>query len=554
MDVLVYLAERPGQVVCREELFRELWAGVAVTDDALTRCVTEIGHALDEDSHNPAFIETVPKRGYRIVAPVVSESDSRPRTGGNGSRWTSWPLLSTICVGLLAITACLFAGLRLSSRYRPPITGRDAIAVLPLVNLTGDPQQEYFADAMTDQIITELVHHGWMVVSRTSVMRYKIAKQSIPQIARDLHVDAVLEGAILRSGSRIRITAQLIDAKTDLHLWSGSFERQFSDVLRLQTDLARAVGSELQSALAPLNNARPRKIREIVPEAYDAYLRGLYFFRQGTFDSAASHLEQSITRDPTDALAHALLYEADAMLSFSRDVAVGDRALNAMRTALKLDESLAQARTNLGDLKFWWDWDWAAGEAEFRRAVELDQYSVQAAVHYSTCLNALGRFEPAMMECKRGLRLDPASQQLNAALLLVFVNAHLWQQQFKQYRTMAELYPDRPDVHTTGGLILSALGEDAEAITALLKADRLTEDQDRIAALERAAHSDGLRGYWRERLRQAEQKARHYRVPPLEFAQLSVRLEDSDSAIRFLEAAYASSRLPTRSVLRDWRG
>ena len=548
MDVLVYLAQKSGQVVSKEELFRDLWSGVAVTDDALTRCIGEIRRAVNEDSHNPGFVETVPKRGYRVLPAVrwtagieVSERRARPQTRR-----------LFVSAAMLA-TAAVLTILRPWSRLTAPAVGR--IAVLPLVNLTGDPSQEYFADAITEELITELVHHGLSVVSRTSVMRYKSANESARQIAGELHVGAILEGAVMRSGSKIRITAQLIDASTDLHRWSGTFESDLSDVLHLRAQIAQSVASELKVALNTGAGPRAAARRKIVPESYEAYLRGLYFFRQADYEKAADYFEESSAGDPGDALAAAMLYEADAMMSFNKDLPVSVRALNAMHAALKLDSTLAEARTDLGDLKFWWEWNWSAGEEEFRRATQLDPYSIHAAVHYSTCLNALGRFDAALNECRCAFRLDPVSLQVNTTVLLALRNAHRWHEAFDEYQKMVELYPNRAPILALGGVVFTGLGKEAEAVAAFLASDRLRADTpSQIASLERAARSGGLRGYWRERLSQLQTRAAHERVPPLDFARIYLAVGDKDSAMSFVEAAYRehAPRAAWLRSLSDW--
>ena len=250
----------------------------------------------------------------------------------------------------LQIAASVIAGgailLVLHVRRQHSVTAPPAIrslAVLPLANLSGDPEQEYFADGMTDQLITELAQlNACDVISRTSVMRYKQTRQPLREIARELSADVVIEGTVLRSGTRVRITAQLIDAATDRHLWSGSFEREISDVLSLQAGIARAIAGELNLTLNSPEHVRQRSARKVVPEAYDAYLRGWYFLDRGQYPKAASYFEQATVADPDFALAHALLFEADGMTSFSQDLPLSERALKAMERARGLDDNLEQ--------------------------------------------------------------------------------------------------------------------------------------------------------------------------------------------------------------------
>ncbi|HEU0140084.1 MAG TPA: winged helix-turn-helix domain-containing protein [Bryobacteraceae bacterium] len=532
MDVLVYLAQRPGQVVPKEAILQDLWAGLSVTDDALTRCIGEIRRAVNDTARQPAFIETVAKRGYRILLPVTC--DPANGSGAPASQKWRWiaPAAGFALLAILLVVRMVWYGRAGASEIQ-------SLAVLPLANLTGDPGQDYFADGMTEELITMLAHHGCNVISRTSVMRYKGTRQPLQQIARDLNVGGVIEGSVMRSGGRVRITAQLIDVTTDLHRWSGTFEREINDVLTLQSEIALAVIAEIRPLLKPGEFARNKPPRRVVPEAYEDYLKGLHFFRLSRWNEAAGYFEQATQKDPGDALSFALLCEADRMVSFIADLPKSDRALNAMHRALELDNTLAEAVINIGDFKFYGQWDWAAGEAEFRRAIELDPRSLDAAHHYLGCQHVLARWETAFAECKRAMQLDPLSKRTNEALLGLLVNTHQWEVALQQFRKTTELYPDSLSAWRYAGYVHAYLGNDREAVAAHLRADQFAgRTPEQISALEQAAGVAGLRGYWRERLRQLERKAKQTRVPPLDFAMISVHLGDHDAAFRFLDAAY----------------
>jgi TolB-like protein/DNA-binding winged helix-turn-helix (wHTH) protein/Tfp pilus assembly protein PilF len=562
MEVLVCLAKRQGHVAMKEEIFREVWPETFVSDDALTRCIGELRRALHDDAREPSIIRTVPKRGYLIAVPVVWEQGGEPelkaaeptpvpggtelatpavRTESVRRPWLrrSWPAVAGGVIVALAILLGSNAGWLLNEwrAHRPPI---QAIAVLPFTELSGDPEQEYFADGMTDQLITELAQlNSWKVISRTSMMRYKRTDEPIPQIAGRLGVDGVIEGSVLRSGGRVRITVQLIHAATDRHLWSGSFEREANDVLQLQNRVARAIAAELNIALRPRESARLKRTPKVVPEAYEAYLKGQHFFNRDQFQKAASHFQEATRIDPGFAVAHAFLYEADAMASFRQDQPVSARALAAMKTALALDDSLAEAHTDAGAVKFYWDWDWKAGEAEFRRAIELDPGSVDAVSHYALCLHVLRRWDAAMQEYGRTLQLDPVSPRMNQLMLKFLVDARRYDLAVEQFRKTIELDADGVAAYSAAGSAYEAMGKDAEAAAAYLKADNLSgKSPERLNALEAATRAGGVRGYWRQRLEQLQVDARRVRVPPLDLATHYVRAGDREQAIWLLEQAY----------------
>lgn len=562
MEVLVCLAERPGQVVAKDQIFQEVWAGTFVSDDALTRCIGELRRAFHDDAREPAIIRTVAKRGYLILAPVLWDQGEAapPLTGAAAtaeagaiqaktpaaetqSSW--WKRRWILAGGGFILSLAILLGLN-ADRLRKGLLARGSplairsIAVLPLTDLSGDPEQVYFADGMTEELITELAQvRAWKVISRTSVLRYKGTKKPLPEIARDLAVDAVVEGAVLRSGTRVRVTAQLIDAATDLHLWSGSFEREMSDVLSLQSGIARAIAAELRVTLSSQENARLSRTRKVIPEAYDAYLKGWHFYEKDQFLKAASYFEQATSKDPGFALAHALLYEAHAMAAFSQDQPLTDRALKAMQKARELDDTLAEVHTDIGDVRFYWDWDWRTGEAEFRRAVELDPGSADAALHYATCLYVLRRWDEALREYRRCLRLDPVSPQMNVLLLALLVDTHQHELAIEQFRKVIELDPNSGFAYSQAGRVYEALGRDAEALAAYLKADRHSgKSAEQVRALENVAKTEGVRGYWRKQLEQLQERSKQAQVPPLDFATLYARLGEKDSAMKMLEAAY----------------
>jgi TolB-like protein len=373
--VLAALVERPGELVTREELRERLWPDdtVVVFDDNLNTAVGKLRAALGDTAKNPRFVETLPRRGYRFIADTQTK--------------------------------------RLPTADSPP-----RIAVLPLDNLSRNPEQEYFADGMTDAIITDLAKLGAMsVISRTSIIQYKGVRKPIGEIANELGVSVILEGSVLRSGDRVRVTAQLIDAESDRHLWGESFDRELRDVLNLQSELARAIAAEIRVQLSAEDEARLSRTRKVDELAHDAYLKGRYCLNQRTeeeLEKAIRYFEQAIERDPSYAAVYAGLSDAYSLLvaggyGAGAPAELIPKARNAALEALARDDTLADVHASLGYLKFKMDWDWAGAEHSFRRAIELNPSSVTAHHWYALCLMSMVRLDEALSETTRAHELDP---------------------------------------------------------------------------------------------------------------------------------------------------
>lgn len=403
MDVLVCLAEHAGDVVAKDEIYRVVWSDACVSDHVLTHTIWQIRQALGDRE----AIESVPKRGYRLVVPVrlaaadvaldpVAESASPPRR----CRWAAPVLL--ILFGSL-ILASLSRTILLTRWQAHPVPLR-SLVVLPLVNFSSDPEQEYFADGITEELTTDLSKiESLQVISRTSAMRYKATKRSLAEIGRELNVDGVVEGSVQRSGTRVRIAVQLVDANTERHLWAETYQRDLGDVLTLRSEVARAIADRLRITLMPEDQRRLRKPGASNAAAYEAFLRGRHFFGLAQYAKSAEWFEEAVKEDPEYALAYANLAEAYGMLNFTagyRDPVYFEKRTAAAWRAMQLDDKLAEVHDFLGDRNFYGEWDWAAGEAEYRRAVELDPGSVDARLHLACAAWVLRRFEEALTELK----------------------------------------------------------------------------------------------------------------------------------------------------------
>ena len=427
--VLALLVSRPGEIVTRQDLAQQVWGSETFVDfeQGLNFAIRQIRSALEDDAEHPRFLETLPKRGYRFTASVSGAAPSQIEIPAPSL--TPLPprrrlllryglaFMTTAAVALTLALALDWGHLRQRLSSRATSAPRiESLAVLPLHNLSHDPEQEYFSDGMTDELITELAKFGGLrVTSHTSVERYKDTKRPLPEIARELGVDAVVEGTVTRSGNRVRITAQLIDGRSDRHLWAESYERDLRDVLALQNEVSGDIAKEIQIKVtnpekSPLASARP-----VSPEAHEAYLKGRYFWNKRSEDGVRKgidYFEQATRIDPNYAVAYAGLAESYIVLNghrFLPPTQAFPKVHAAALKALELDESLAEAHTSLGAYQWEYEWDKSGAEKEFRRAIELNPSYATAHAWYAEELAALGRGDQALAEIKRAREVDPLS-------------------------------------------------------------------------------------------------------------------------------------------------
>ena len=454
LKVLQFLLENPGQIVTREQLRAHVWPADTFVefDQGLYSAMARLRDTLGDASENPRFIQTVARRGYKFIAPVTllageSSSEISPKTvvsrGPWVHRWTS-----TALAGLLGGTFLLVVvfGFDLSGArewLRSRISPIRSLVVLPLQNLSNDPQQDYFADGMTDELITELAQVGNLrVISRTSAMSYKSTKKTLPQIARELNVDAVLEGSVVRSGDRVRITAQLIQAQGDRHIWAHSYERDLRNVLALQGEIARDIVGEVRANLRPTPSARP-----VNPESYEAYLRGRHDLNNATSEanlvSSISNFQLAIAQDPQSGLAYSGLAEAYAALAdfYRAPREVMPKAREAATRALHLDETLSEAHDALGWVEFAYEWNWPLAEQDLKRALELNPYNAMAHDHYAYFLASLRGRDEAFAENQLARELDPFSLTILADSSFYFYMGRQYDRAIDQGQKALQLDP-----------------------------------------------------------------------------------------------------------------
>ena len=472
-----------------------------------------------------------------------------PRSGTAVRRLPIWRRHPGVATALAVALSAILVGLSIGRWWQQQASRRgpgriQSLAVLPLQNLSGDLKKDYFADGMTDQLIADLSQISALrVISRTTMMQYKGTRKPLPQIARELSVDAVIEGSVLSSGNRIRITAQLIQGSTDKHLWAQSYERDGRDVLKLQGDVASAIADEIRIAVTQQERARLTHAPPVIPAAYDAYLKGRYHWHKGTEQErqqARQYFEQAAQIDPNYASAYAGLadyyWSTDAL---PPRVAMPQAKQYALK-ALEIDPTLAEAHTSLGAVRFLGDWNWPEAEGQFKRALELSPGDVEAHRIYSAYLSAMGRGEEALAEARRAQELDPLSIPAQVTAGWTFYYARRYDQAVEQCGKMVDREPDFANAHDCLGLSYLAKKMYEKAIAECQRAVNLSgNDLNRAVGLARAQALAGNQAAARKALNELSARTRRSYVPASLFAQIHLGLGEKKQGLAWLETAYA---------------
>ena len=474
----------------------------------------------------------------------------------SGVRWTSRPGRWIVAGAGLSILLGIFAAFDLGG-LRGRLAGSGApgpirsLAVLPFENLSADPAEEYLVDGMTDEVITDLARLGGLtVISRTSVMTYKGAKKRLPEIGRELHVDAVIEGSVLKAGDRLRITAQLIAVPADKHLWAQSYERNSADILAMQDDVAadilRNVQGQLQLQAKPGIQAPIVSHRTESTEAYDAYLEGRYFWNQRTeagFQKAIKYFNRAVEQDPNYAVAYAGLADTYVLLGEYGFVPAREaygKAREAAAKALQLDETLAEAHCTLAAVKGDYDWDWPGAESEFGRAIELNPGYATAHQWHGELLSDLGRYPEATAEIQQAQQLDPLSPIINVIAGDILMRAGQNDLASDQLRQTIDLSPNFAPAHLRLGYVYLRKKAFAEAAAEFQKALTLTPTSPKdMSALGNAYAREGKRADARKLLGELQQRSRQRYVSWCHIANIYAGLGETDQAFASLEKAYA---------------
>ena len=500
-QILAMLLEHPGEVVTREALRKKLWPADTFVDfdHGLNKAINKLREALGDSADSPRFVETVAKRGYRFMRDL---------------QHTPGQIRSLL--------------------------------VLPLENLSRDPEQEYFADGLTEELITRLARIGALrVLSRTTAMHYKGVRRPLPEIARELQVDGVVEGTVLRSGEQVRISAQLIHAPTDTHLWADSYERDLRNILALQSEVAQAIAREVQVKLTPEERARFAEVAPVNPEAYEAYLKGRYHWnRRSAADlpMAVRCFQQAIAKDSAYAAAYAGL--ADSLSSFGTWSFVSPnegcaKAKGPALRALDLDPSLGEAHVSLAWIKAWYDYDFVAAEGEFERAIELNPRYPTAHYWFGFFLAYMGRYEEGYTELQRAIRLDPLSAVIHWGFGFVYWCSRRYDQAIEELTKAVELDPTFAPAYAFLGWVYSLRSSHEVAITSLRRAVQLSQGASQwLGSLGEAYAAGGNCDEARKILEQLNDLSKERYVTPYIVGRIYTALGEKDEAIRWLETAY----------------
>jgi len=569
-QVLAMLLEHPGEVVTREELQKKLWPADTFVDfdHGLNKAISKIREALGDSAESPRFVETVTRRGYRFLTEVKPADVPPVRSPelttqlhpelGSGDRADlvgksaepkqvlpslAWKISAFV---LLLLTASVVAW-KLRAWNRPSSVIH-SLAVLPLESLSNDASQDYFADGMTDQLISDLGQISALrVISRTSVMTYKHARKPLPQIAGELNVDAVVEGTVLRSGDQVRITAQLIEAATDKHLWSQSYEGELRDTLALQSKVAGAIANQIRINLNPQEQAALKTVKVVNPQAYESYLKGRYFWNKRTGDAlkvALAYFNEAIDEDPNYAQAYSGLADTYALLGDWQYAVMSTKealpkAKAAAIKALELDSLLSEAHTSLGYSLRAFDWDFDSAGKEFQRAIELNPGYATAHHWNAMNLGLLDRPKEALVEMRKAENLDPLSLIINADLAEFLLLTHSYDESLEQSRKTIEMDASFALGHKQLGDAYLLKQMDKEAVAELQKAVRLSRGSPIcIADLARAYVASGKINEAAKLQSDLEKGSNTSFTNAPQIAMIYASMGDSDQAMYWLERAY----------------
>jgi len=584
-QILAILLEHRGEMVTREQLQHRLWPSDTFVDfdHSLNTAVMRLREVLSDSSENPRFIETLPRRGYRFLAPVeekpASVNEPTPVQSGEVAASqstdskvdsTSPPLLPafpafaakpekrvqrlrvvTVTLSIFAIVlagAFAFRYLKRSSLATAPSGQLTSLVVLPFENLSADKDQAYFADGMTDELIAHLAKiRSLRVISRTSSMEYKGAHKTLSQIARDLKVDSVVEGTVLRSGDRVRITAELVQVATDRHLWAETYESQLGDILTLQSHVASAIVNEIRVKLTPEDQVRLATTRQVSTQSYENYLKGRYYWNkrsQEGLTKAIDYFQLAIEQDPNYALAYAGLADCysiigSVIVGTVPALEVAPKARAAALKSLELDNTLAEAQTSLATVRFNYDWDWNAAASGFRRAVELNPSYATAYQRNSLYLMSMGRTSESIAEMNRAHDLDPLSISMNFSLGSRLYLAREYDQAIEQLRNTIDMDPDFVLPHLVLGQAYEQKKMYDQAITELRRAVDISQNSPPpVAALARAYAVSGRTTEARKLLDQLMEQSKKRYVSPFYVAIVYAGLGENDQALDWIEKAY----------------
>jgi TolB-like protein/DNA-binding winged helix-turn-helix (wHTH) protein/Tfp pilus assembly protein PilF len=553
LETLVVLVEKAGHIVGKEELLEKVWPGVFIEENNLAKRVFNLRQLLGEGPDGRKYIETIPKRGYRFVgsvrelgdsaqstAPAPPRSDSPHSTLQTSRRRTLW---SWAIATVLIVAASLLTHHFWRARNAPP--DRVMLAVLPFENLSGDPNEDYFADGLTEEMIAQLgqVQPSRLgVIARTSIVHYKHTKQSIAEIGRELGVRYVMEGSVRRAGGRVRITAQLIQAAQQTHVWAETYERSLDDVLTIQSEIARKVTSSLSIELLP-TGTRLDANAHLNLDSYDKYLLGLHELGQGSKDSvtrAIHYFQEAIQQEPKDARLYSALSQAyDAATTYySSPAEVMPRAKEAALKAVELDPNLASAHVKLGYVYLFYDWDWPAAEKEYRRALEINPSSSEAQLGYANYLGTLGRFDEALSRVQQAYLYDPLAVESRSEALWIYYFSGRMPETVDQCHKTIELEPAAGTPYIVLAMAYAQMGKRAETLRAAEDAVHFADFPSGNATTASALAQVGEKLKAKKVLDRALEQAKQRYVCRFIVAAAYTELGENEKALQSLQQAF----------------
>ena len=549
-QLLVLLAERRGEVITREEIRQALWDDQTFVDfdRSINFCINQIRTALDDDPQSPRYIETLPRKGYRFIA-APAQSEETPKPTPEPRRFQPrWWLLAGVgsAVAAIVLLGTNAGGVRDRILRRPSFKPIQSVAVLPLANLSHDPEQEYFAEGMTDDLIMALAKISSLrVLSRTSVIRYRGTTKAVGEIARELNVDAVLEGTVLREQGRVRITAQLIRASPEAHLWAEKYEGSLEEVLKLQDSVAEAVAHSIQVKLTPQERTLLSAPRAVNAEAYESYLKGRYFMARQSeenLEKSKEYFQHAVEKDPGYALGWAGLAESYNQLGaygVSPRAEAYPRAKAAAEKALELDPVLAEPMVTLARLRREYEWDWDGAERLYKRAIDLNPNYGAAHQSYAVHLATAGRPMDALAAAQRARALEPLNHVFNTNVAWFFYLTHQYDQAERTCNDSIEMDPNIPWSHICLGSVYLQTGRLQQAIAQLRQAVVLSKrSAQELMYLGHALGVSGDRAEAQRVLDEMKDLSAGKYVPPEYIAVVYEGLGDRDRTFQWFEKAY----------------
>jgi len=570
-QVCAILLERSGKLVTREELRQKVWPEDTFVDfdHAVNTAIKKIRIALGDEADNPRFVQTLPRRGYRFICPVLTGdghlAEAEPpataattvvETGPTDQRLGARPrFLVTILISCCALSLAVMVYLgwhRMRAGRPSPGSGYVMLAVLPFQNLSGDPNQDYFSDGLTEEMIAQL---GALspdqlgVIARTTSMAYKHTSKSVEQIGSELGVGYVLESSVRRDGNQMRISVQLIRVHDQLHVWARSYDRHISHSIELQEEVAKAVAEQIEVKLSASYKGRTNP-HHLDAGANEAYLRGRYFWNQFTpegYLKAISYFQQAIARDPNFAEAYSGLADSYNFLVVTDSIPASEghpKALEAARRAVSLGVDLAEPHASLAVAMARSEWNWAGAESEYTRAITLNPSYAMVHRLYASILGATRRHHEAWEQINEAMRLDPLSLPNNAEVVRTLYYARNYDQAIEQGQKAMQLDPNYVRSHFWLGRVYSQKGMHKEAIAA---SEKILESMpDSTLGLTEMAYSLAVAGQRKEArqiLRRLEWRSASAFVPAYNFAVIHIALNEEEVAMRYMQQAYEN---------RDW--